>query len=615
MRLLLLHSDYIYYSAKKEALSIRDEKKEEKIEDCVVVFTAVEKGDDKETVKYAISEIIEYLESVKSHKVVLYPYVHLTSSPASPQQALELLKQLEHNLSNLGYEVYRAPFGWYKEFNIKVKGHPLAELSREIKEETKLKTREEIVEKIESHFVILKPDGEEINIGDSLSAEKLEEMKDEINDLALYKYLKNEFGLLKTKQEPPSIDFMRKLEIADYEKASDPGNFRYYPKGVLLMKLFESLVEYKTKDLGIISIETPIMYDFNEEDIRKQVESFHERHYKVITPNNKEYILRFAGDFGLFRMLKEANISYKQLPLRVYELSKSFRFEKRGELKGLSRLRAFHMPDIHCFVRDEKEGWKEYSMLYKLYDDYVKDSGIEYSIVFRITRDFYKKYKDKLLELIKYSNKPALIEILSEMKHYWAVKHEIQGIDAVGGNVQLSTVQFDIKDASIYGIYYINEKGERKAPIIIHSSLGSLERWMYITLEEALKKDKPEFPFWLAPTQIRIIPIKKEFLREAEELREQLNGLRVDIDDREESLSWRIRMAELEWIPYIIVLGEKEIKDRVYSVRKRDGSIIKMSLDDLKKLKDKNIVFADLVWPYLLSKRPVFVSAYERRKK
>jgi threonyl-tRNA synthetase len=212
------------------------------------------------------------------------------------------------------------------------------------------------------------------------------------------------------------------------------------------------------------------------------------------------------------------------------------------------------------------------------------------------------------VELLKYSDRPALIEVLSEMKHYWAVKHEFNGVDSTGGAVQLSTVQLDVADAERYGIVYVDDDGKKKGCIICHSSIGSIERWVYALLEEALKQKKPSFPFWLAPTQVRLIPVSEVFLPDCESLSESLDA-RVDIDDSDDSVGKKIRNAEREWINMIIVIGEKEKSSGQYPVRLRSGEMKVLTKEQLaqevRKLSE-GYPSSGLPLPVLLSKRPVF---------
>ncbi|PIV28742.1 MAG: threonine--tRNA ligase [Candidatus Altarchaeum sp. CG03_land_8_20_14_0_80_32_618] len=638
---------------KKKAISDADEINAKNLEanECLVVWTTVEKDDEKnkdEILNKTIDNIKDVHSKVNAKSIVIYPYAHLSSDLASPKFAKTMLQAIYENLKEQNLDVIKAPFGYYKGFEIKCKGHPLSELSREIKVEEvgekekcvvdsvikegekkitregvikegeKKITREGVVKEIISEFFVLAPTGEEYEINMKNLKENLEkyEIFNKFPTLKKYMVAEELKNANASSVEPPSIKAMVHMELIDYEKASDSGNLRFYPKGNLIFDLLSDWAEeIALSRLGAMKIETPLIYDWSMPDIREQGQSFHERHYMVKIPDdeNKEFVLRFAGDFGLFRIMKQVNMSYDQLPIRIYEFSKSFRYEKKGELSGLRRLRAFHMPDVHSFCRDIEQGWDEYENLYKNYADLANATGIEYAVVFRIVKEFYDKYKDRLINLLRYSDKPAFVEVLSSMKHYWAVKHEFQGIDSVDGNCQLSTVQLDVKDASLYGINFVSKDGKKKGCTICHSSVGSIERWMFEILENALKKEKPMLPLWLSPTQIRIVPVSKEFLNFSSEIAGEIekSNIRADIDDRNETLSAKIRKAEREWVPYIVVIGERERESRKFSVRRReDNKNLNMEISELTeeiKSKTDNMPFRKSNLSKQLSKRPIFV--------
>lgn len=611
MRALLIHADKFEYKSKtptkvaEKLLEGHEDKHKSK--DALVVFSTIEsKDDDVDAIAgTAAADIIDVAGKVEAESVVLYPYAHLSSDLAGPDLAVKVLKATEDAIKAGGVEVHRAPFGWYKSFEISCKGHPMSELSRDYTSEKKPESRKDVIEKITSTHYILTPEGEEtlVDLEDLSTLSSLDEGH------PLRKFILSEEVGRPEGKEPPSIKAMQRLELVDYEPASDRGHFRLYPKGHLMFKLLESWAEkIAVERIGAIQIDTPVMYDWSQPDIRSQGMSFHERHYTLKTEENREFVLRFAGDFGLFRMMKDATISYRSLPLRIYEFSKSFRLEQRGELTGLKRLRAFHMPDVHCFVKDLDSGWEEYMHLYKHYSDLADATGVEYAVAFRLVDEFYEKYKQNIVELLKYSGRPALVEVLSEMKHYWAVKHEFNGIDSTGGALQLSTVQLDVADAERYGIVYVDEDGKRKGCIICHSSIGSIERWLYVLLEQALKQEKPSFPFWLSPTQIRLIPVGEAFLKDCEELAGAVHA-RVDIDDTDDSVGKKIRNAEREWINMIIVVGEKERGSGQFPVRLRSGEMNVMTVDQLRAEAERLMAdypSAPLPLPVMLSKRPIF---------
>jgi threonyl-tRNA synthetase len=205
----------------------------------------------------------------------------------------------------------------------------------------------------------------------------------------------------------------------------------------------------------------------------------------------------------------------------------------------------------------------------------------------------------------------VFIELLSDMKHYWVMKHEINTIDTLGGTCQTSTVQLDIKDASLYGINYVDESGNKRGCTIVHSSIGSPERWLFSVLEDALRKDPPVFPLWLSPVQVRIIPVsEKRHLEFSLQIAEQLRAsqIRVEVDDRPNPLSWSIRSAERDWVPFIVVCGDKEVASNQLSVRVRGAGQEKLSLSALTeriRAETHNMPFRQLPG-LLLSKRPVF---------
>lgn len=585
MRLLLIHADYIEFTALEPAMPnperIESQGKKKRVEECLVAFSTVEKSDEEspdEIAKNAAAAILEHAASVKAGRVVIYPYAHLSSSLSRPDSAMEILKRTEEALRG-SVEVIRAPFGWYKSFEIKCKGHPLSELSRTITAGGLGAAKEREVEGEEtgaeaaqrSEFLVLTPEGQEFRI-DLASPETFLNLNVEP---PLIQLIKNEAGIKEDRGAPAHVKLMKKLELVDYEPASDIGHFRFYPKGTLIKDSLEELAyDIAVRDLRAFKIETPFLYRLDEPDIADQAEKFREKDYRL-TVDKKEFCLRFAGDFGLFRMMKGVTMSYRQLPIRVYELSPSFRLEQSGECVGLKRLRNFTMPDLHCFCADLEQGRNEYTELFRKYTRLTQSMEIEYAVAFRVVKYFYEEHRDWFVSLLKIVGKPALIEVLPEMKHYWVLKHEYQAIDSVGGNTQLVTVQLDVEDAARYGIEYTDESGKRRGCIILHSSLGSIERWMGAILEQAAKdqaKGKPPMlPVWLSPIQVRVIPVSSAYVAFAKGLAERIaaEGFRADVDDREESVSKKIREAEMEWIPFVLVVGEKEASSQPQSLSVR----------------------------------------------
>jgi len=412
VKILQLHSNFIEYRPiEKEIASAEEcEQKLHRLEELVVLFTCVEKGDTPETGRKAIDGIKEFLDKIKSRRILLYPYAHLSSSLAGPSEALKILKEMESYAKSLGIETYRAPFGWCKEFTVSIKGHPLAEQFRSILpgEEKKgelVSKALEAEEKIKSYWYIIEPDGKLIPVEDY----------DFSGHENLKKFADYEISKMRAAQRtPPHVNLMRRLELVDYESASDPGNFRWYPKGRLIKSLMEQFVTEKIIAYGGMEVETPIMYDLEHPALANYLHRFPARQY-ILKSDDKEFFLRFSACFGQFLMLHDAQISYRQLPLKIYELTRySFRREKSGELSGLRRLRGFTMPDVHAICADIEQAKEEFLKRFQLSIETLEGFGLsreDYELAVRFTKDFYQKNKDFIVSLVKQFGKPALVEM------------------------------------------------------------------------------------------------------------------------------------------------------------------------------------------------------------
>ncbi|MCK4901878.1 MAG: threonine--tRNA ligase, partial [Thermoplasmatales archaeon] len=300
MKLLLIHSDFIEYEVKDKAIKNPEETKTktDRLEEALTAFTAVEKVDEKspgKAVKQAVSEIEKTAEQLKVKNIMLYPYAHLSSDLASPKKAQEILVEIEYGLKQKNFNVKRSPFGWYKAFKISCKGHPLSELSREIvpEEETDSLKQER---KLSSYWHILTEDGKLHDVGKF-------DFKGHEN-LKIFSFHEKEKSKA-TKQEPPHVKLMQKLEIADYEPASDGGNMRFYPKGRFIKKLIEDYVTKRVIEYGGLEVETPIMYDMDHPTLSKYLERFPARQYQIES-DKRNFFLRFAACFGQFLMAHDA---------------------------------------------------------------------------------------------------------------------------------------------------------------------------------------------------------------------------------------------------------------------------------------------------------------------
>ena len=622
MKLLLIHSDYIEYEVKDKAIKIPEEIKikSDRFEEALTAFTAVEKIDEKspaQAVSQAVAEIEKTAEQVNTKNIMVYPYAHLSPDLASPKKAQEILIEIEHELKNKNFNVKRAPFGWYKAFKISCKGHPLSELSKEIipaGEETDSLKKER---KLSSYWYILTEDGKLHDVGNF-------DFKEHENLRKFAFYEKDKSSAVKG--EPPHVKLMQKLEIADYEPASDGGNMRFYPKGRCIKKLIEEYVTQRVIEYGGLEVETPIMYDMDHPTLSKYLQRFPARQYQIES-DKRNFFLRFAACFGQFLMAHDATISYKDLPLKIYELTRySFRREQSGELTGLRRLRAFTMPDVHSLTSDLDMAMSEFNVRYDLSLSVLKNLGIEkddIEMALRTTKDFFEKNINFILDLVKKLGKPVLIEMWDERIFYFVLKYEFNFVDVSEKASALSTDQIDIENGERYDIRFTDKDGTTKHPLILHCSpSGAIERVIYALLEkEAINMNKglkPMLPVWLSTTQIRFIPVSSDFVKICESFIEEFDKkssfvhIRADIDDREESVSRKIRDAEQEWVPIIVVVGEKESNSKTFTPRFRKKTIGEenhpYTLDELYKLLNK------FIFDYPQHKIPLSVHLSKRPK-
>jgi threonyl-tRNA synthetase len=631
MRILQLHSDFIEYEPVSKEINDAEEnvsKNKVRLEDLVVTLVSIEVNDDKDIVKNAVNEIKKYMDTVKSNRLLIYPYAHLSSCLASPATATEIIKSVEDFSKEVIDEVHRAPFGWTKAFQIKVKGHPLAENAKVLTKqysitadaksdvgstdtEEKVSSALKAEEKLQSFWYVLQPDGKLIPIN---------EYKFKNNEKNLYTLANYEMAKKRTVDEqPPHVRLMKKLAIADYEPSSDVGNMRYYPKGRLMKSLIEQYVTGRVMEYGGIEVETPIMYDSKHPSMESYFNRFPARQYNIIA-DGKRLFLRFAACFGQFLMARDFQISYKHLPLRLYELTHySFRREKSGELVGLRRLRAFSMPDCHAMCRDLNQSKEELLKRFELSIDVISALGLsietDIEMAVRCTEDFYNENKGFVNELVSRFGRSVIVEIWKERFFYFTLKWEFNYIDNLNKASALSTDQIDVENGKRYQIEFVDEDGNRKNPIILHNSpSGAIERVIYALLEKSAKISKsgkvPSFPLWLTHTHVRLIPVAKQHVILCEKIATELSSeqIRADIDDRDESVAKKIRDSEIEWIRYTLVIGDKEMHKEKFVVRDRnEGKQHEITLQDLAEeinAQTKGKPYMPLNLPKFLSHRP-----------
>ncbi|MCC7555560.1 MAG: threonine--tRNA ligase [Methanoculleus marisnigri] len=611
MRLLLIHSDHIEYEARKKTkVAEEDAVQKDALDEALAVFCAVESVDEEnieDAVRQAADEIVATARQLGTTNIMIYPYAHLSSDLASPGAAVSVLKGIEGALVGTdGFVVKRAPFGWYKAFSLSCKGHPLSELSRTILPgEGAAAPKKEI----EHEFFVITPEGDRKNAADYA--------KEETPFAAL---IRKELGYPGPEgAEPVHVDLMRAKELVEYEPRADVGNHRWMPRGKLIRDLLSDYVLTQVLDYGGMPVETPVMYDLGDAAIAEHAAKFGERQYRFKS-GNRDMMLRFAACFGMFSIMHDMHISPNTLPMKLYELSTySFRHEQKGEVIGLKRLRAFTMPDMHTLCRDMDGALTAFEEQLAIGWKTGEDLETPLVGVFRCTREFFEQYELWVKGIVAKSGVPMLIEVLSERTHYWIAKVDLAAIDAQGRPIENPTVQIDVESADRFDIKYYAPDGTEVHPPILHCSpTGSIERVICAMLEGTAAQEVPSFPTWLAPTQVRLVPVAERHVCFAEEIDTRLNaaGIRADVDDRDESVNKKVREAGMDWVPYVAVIGDQEAETgrlmvtiRKLSEKKKPfkESMTESELVQAVKIETAGKPFRPLYTPRLLSRKPRFI--------
>ena len=609
MRLLLIHSDFIEYEAKKKT-SVAEETTllQDRAEDALAVFCAVEAVDEdglEGVVEQALAEIGLVADKLSAETIVIYPYAHLSSELSRPDAAVWALRALETGLAGMGFTVKRAPFGWYKAFRISCKGHPLSELSKTILPSDEAPKREKT--KITREFFVMTPDGLTHDTGEFL------------DDSPFGCLLRKELGEPAAGGgEPAHVALMRAKEIVDYEPASDVGHLRWLPKGKLIRDLIADYVLGLVLPYGATPVETPVMYDLADTAIFEHADKFGERQYRFRS-GNRNMMLRFAACFGMFSIMRDMHISPNSLPMKMYELSTySFRHEQKGEVIGLKRLRAFTMPDMHSLCSDMPEALACFEEQLAMGWMTGKDFGTALVGVFRCTRDFYDEHHAWVKKIVADSGVPMLIEVLSGRVHYWIAKVDLAAIDGQGRPIENPTVQIDVESSQRFGIQYLKDDLVVHPPILHCSPTGSVERVICAILETTSTQKVPMLPCWLSPVQVRVVPVAERHLPTAGEVADRIRkaGIRADLDDREESVGKKVREAAMDWVPYVVVIGDAEMQKGILTVTIREKSkpdkphketMTEDVLIEVIQEENAGMPYRPLYTPVLLSKKARYI--------
>ena len=547
MKIISLHCDFIKFKALKKALKAIEEiapnqNLQGEAKDCLVVLTAIEKGDSKESAQQLIDSIKDISSQVKTQNVVLYPYAHLSSNLGRPSTAVEILNETAKKLK--GFNIIQAPFGYYKQFELKVKGHPLSELSREIRIEENEETEEE------------------------LSLDEIARLLRQIS--------KSKLDTSKIKENDHRI-IGSKMNLWSFNNVA-PGMVFWHPKGLHIKKKLEGLWRELHREENYQEISTPQIMDRKLWEISGHWSKYGENNFKT-KYEGRDFLVKPMSCPGGMLVYKTSPKSYKDLPLRVGEMGIVHRVELSGVLAGLFRVIQFTQDDAHVYCT-EKQLESEVEEIIKLIQKTFKTFNLEFDHVELSTRPNKRIGSDKIWDISEKSLEKSLKK--SKLKYiinkgdgaFYGPKIDFHLKDSLGRTWQCSTIQLDMALPERFDMNYQDEKGNNKRPIMLHNAIyGSVERFIGILTEHL----NGNFPLWLSPNQIKVMTLNDKVKPYAKKIYKKLfdAGFQVELNDKNESMGKKAMEAQVQRFNYLLTIGDKEKSENKIAFRTRDSKKIK----------------------------------------
>ena len=542
MKILQMHADFIEYTPVKKEIKGAEEVEPKTVreDDIVVLFTAFEQGDDADLTKKAVGETREFLSKLGTKRVLIYPFAHLSQNLAAPSDALELLLDMEKDAKASGLDVHRAPFGWTKALQIKVKGHPLAEMSRSYSHAEK-----------------------------TVQVARVKPKRDLTAEESMARLKRSDFVNL---PETDHRTIGARLDLFSFQEVS-PGMVYWHDKGLRLKKILEDFLRAELFKEGYLEISTPSLANTALWRV-----SGHTEHYKdnmfLTSLGDEEMGMKPMNCPSTFLIYKSRKWSFRELPVRYAIFDPLYRNELSGVASGLLRVKVLTQDDAHIIARED-QAEAELSRMLDLMDRVYKVFGLEYKAKISTRPDEsmgsdeeWERATDTLIKVVK--SRGWAYEIKEKEGNFYSPKIDVDIKDSLGREWQCGTFQLDLQMPKRFKLAYTGSDGKEHTPVVLHRTiLGSLERFIGVMLEHY----RGVLPVWLSPVQAVVIPLSDEHMAYAREVLESLQagGVRAEGDFDSGTMGAKIRNAQLQKIPYMLVVGKKEEDSKTVAVRTRAG--------------------------------------------
>ncbi len=415
------------------------------------------------------------------------------------------------------------------------------------------------------------------------------------NDKELNKYLE----MLKEAEKRDHRKIGKEMKIFTFDEEIGPGLPLWLPNGSIIIEELEMLAKETEKKAGYLRVKTPHITKGSLYEKSGHLSHYKDSMFPAMDIDGNEYYLKPMNCPHHHKIYASSPRTYKELPLRLCEYGTCYRYEKSGQLFGLMRVRSMQMNDAHIYCTEEqfKEEFLSVCKMYLKYFDIFGIDKYEMRLSLHDPDKLGEKYVDepelwiKTEDLVREAlqdGKLNFVEIPGEAAFY-GPKIDVQVWSAIGREFTLATNQVDFAVPSKFDLTYIDNNNQNKTPLCIHRApLGTHERFIGFLIEHYAGN----FPLWLTPIQMIIIPISDKFNDYAQSVHDELikNNIRVEIDNRNEKMGAKIRAAEINKIPIMIILGEKEVNDKTISVRRKfSGDLGALHLNDFISLITKEI--------------------------
>lgn len=536
MKILLLDVESIGWELIKPEASVYEDTDEKSVsvKDALVMMLSVESDDDKGVAEKAVADVTKIMKQLKRSRLVIYPYAHLSNDLADPKSAMQIIDSVYKAVGSEGIEVRKAPFGWNKKWSIVMKGHPLAEQMRSFgKDEKKV-------------YKKAKP----VSVNTAIVR------KSDISGLP----------------EADHRTIGEKLDLFSLQEVS-PGMIYWHPNGMVMFNELVKFIRERQLEYGYLEVGTPAIANTALWHVSGHMEHYKDNMFRF-DAEDESLALKPMNCASIMMIYKSRRWSYRDLPLRLSDFDKVYRNEISGALTGLFRVREITQDDAHIFVREDQVE-EEITNVLRLINEFYSKFNLAYKAKLSTMPDSHlgdeKLWSDAIGKLKNTLEKNRMkYEIKEKEGAFYGPKIDFDIVDSIGREWQCATVQLDYQLPQRFGLEYTGEDGKARMPIVIHRVVyGSLERFLGVFIEHSQGK----FPTWLAPVQARVISISEPANDYAEKVYRELrkHGIRAYADLSDRTLEYKIRDAQMQKIPYMIILGKKEQESGKITVRDRSG--------------------------------------------